>query len=431
MECPICCEPGDFADAQNPLMRCRANCSGMFHAQCVMKHIEREQASEAFRRKKGHRLETCPFCKVEFPVIHALMDDDTIRSILPKRQLYLAEARPQYWRWATAEEEHKRTDEPLEHTSFSELAEKIRAQQREKIMPLIALYMVPDATYRVMTLDMIPGLYHEITDAKKNVFKYLRETRIKSLTRLLKDKLDPVFEEIFGWFVTQHIFSYKRYGFNRDEFLAAPASAHRHQIKSHVYWSKLTAVIGSELNKFSFHMEAQDHFVKDTLQWKYLNDSDEVILKYKSRVLEALGCPEPPPRQLSDVPAEALGGGEAAPQRDEEIFDSDNTFELLLQDVEQSWPWVIPSRGQAVAQEAGPASEVPAPSASFLRAQRELRDYARQGMVRLGLLDENDATDWPESAGGPAPRSRQGGDVEHEEVDGRPARRQRREDGSA
>ena len=507
-ECQICCEVGHFTDAQNPLMRCRAKCSGVFHADCVLIHVTNEQASEAYRRIRGYALESCPFCKVEYPVIHLGMDKHKIAKILPERPLrMLGHLNKKLDERGKAEAHHLKTSEPLEAADFTELFEKARADYREEVMPAVEHCIVPRAQEFMKTVELLPGLPQQAAEKIKEVFDREREYTIVMIVETDKDKLNEKFQLMFQNFEKIKIEHYKKFGLDKKKFLKKSSDQLKEEMECSFFWQEMCRIVTDQLKNFSKRCDWEDKRVSDLLGNEYL--TREKIVNYKATVMKALGISQPLQLQLSDVPAEALGGGPAGAQEAGAALEAPaqaeqerspwlaqalarmaveydefmtrirtNTNEMLgrlglsplREDSHDDSPSVPTGQGQIAAQEAEGASEAaqeaPAqasPSPLLLEARRELRALTNHYRSQLDLspINEDPTEDLPgegqaaprpaESGPAPAslaeqdteidsetlgittalPRRRPRGDVEHDEVDGRPARRQRREDGSA
>ena len=521
-ECQICCEVGHFTDAQNPLMRCRAKCSGVFHADCVLIHVTNEQASEAYRRRRGYALESCPFCKVEYPVIHLGMDKHKIAKILPERPLrMLGHLSKKLDERGKAEAHHLKTSGPLEAADFTEFFEKARADYREEVMPAVEHCIVPRAREFMKTVELLPELPQQAAEKIKEVFDRERENTILMIIETDKDKLNEKFQVMFQNFEKIKIDHYKKFGLDKKKFLKKSSDQLKEEMECSLFWEEMCRIVTYQLKNYSKRCDWEDKRVSDLLGNEYL--TREKIVNFKATVMKALGISQSLQPQLSDVPAEALGGGpagaqeagaalEAPAQAEQQVspwlaqalarmaveYDEFmtrirvNTNEMLgrlglsplREDSHDDSPSMPTGQGQTAAQEAEgapeAAQEAPAqasPSPLLLEARREVRALTNHYRSQLDLspINEDPTQDLPgegqaaprPAEGGPAPaslaqqdtesdsepsgfttalrefesiyteylnlppRRRQRRDVEHDEVDGRPARRQRREDGSA
>lgn len=425
-ECQICCEVGHFTDAQNPLMRCRAKCSGVFHADCVLIHVTNEQASEAYRRRRGYALESCPFCKVEYPVIHLGMDKHKIAKILPERPLrMLGHLSKKLDERGKAEAHHLKTSGPLEAADFTELFEKARADYREEVMPAVEHCIVPRAREFMKTVELLPELPQQAAEKIKEVFDRERENTILMIIETDKDKLNEKFQVMFQNFEKIKIDHYKKFGLDKKKFLKKSSDQLKEEMECSLFWEEMCRIVTYQLKNYSKRCDWEDKRVSDLLGNEYL--TREKIVNFKATVMKALGISQSLQPQLSDVPAEALGGGPAgaqeAPspwlleaQRELRALTNHYRSQLDLSPINEDPTEDLPGEGQAA----------PAP-ASLAEQDTDGDSFLDESISYLHNFIQNRGAGPPPSP----PRRRPRGDVEHEEVEGRPTRRQRREDGSA
>jgi len=299
-ECCICFSASNVT-AENPLMRCRASCNAVFHANCVENHLTLEQKLEVISLKQDAHVESCPGCKSHYPVFHSALDPGVIRTMFPREKLEIySDVNEEMAAWAIAADSNLTTDEELTPLPMQDLAERVRARYRSDVMEAIAPFVVPSALEHVRSVNVLPDLEKSLTDKLKDMFEFRRVKRVRDMVNNNRDLFESSIEKHMTNMISQLVSVYKKQGFDKSKFLDTPVSEHKTSLKKSLPCFEAIPVVANELKSLRYHATYESLLISDTVKDELL--SYKVVRKFTSAVLEGLQ----PPRQNSDASMEPV-----------------------------------------------------------------------------------------------------------------------------